>query len=319
MPRYLVTGGAGFIGSNLTIALAKQGERVRVVDDLSTGFWENLSSVSDGQVETIAADIRDGEAMSKAMQGVEVVFHHAALGSVPLSIEDPVRADSVNVGGTVQVLEAARHAGVRRVIFAASSAAYGDEPSLPKHEGSPIAPLSPYAVSKLAAERYAAVFSALYGLETLSFRYFNIFGPHQRPEGAYAAAIPRFLWAALTGAPLTIYGDGQTTRDFCFVDNVVAANLLAANTPKKLSGERVNIATGTSVTLSEVVQTIGAQLGKELEVRHEAVRVGDVRHSSASIEKAKELLGYEGNCDLRRGLPRTIDFLRDLAEKRADE
>ncbi len=316
MARYLVTGGAGFIGSNLTAALARQGDHVVVVDDLSTGHWSNLDALDRGSVEPVTADIRDAEAMAKAMRGVEVVFHHAALGSVPLSIEEPVRADSVNVGGTVQVLEAARHAGVRRVIFAASSAAYGDEPSLPKSESSPIAPLSPYAVSKLAAERYCAVFSALYGLETLCFRYFNIFGPHQRPDGAYAAAIPRFLWAALTGELITIYGDGLTTRDFCFVDNVVAANLLAASTEKALRGDIVNIATGTSVTLNEVVEAIATHLGKGTPVRHEPARTGDVRHSSANIEKAKELLGYVPQCDLRQGLPRTAEFLRALSRQR---
>ncbi|MEZ4223714.1 MAG: NAD-dependent epimerase/dehydratase family protein [Polyangiaceae bacterium] len=316
MARYLVTGGAGFIGSNLALTLAAQGETVRIVDDLSTGFWENLDSASAGRIETLTADIRDGEAMSRAMQGVEVVFHHAALGSVPLSIEDPVRADSVNVGGTVRVLEAARHAGVRRVIFAASSAAYGNEPTLPKTEASATDPLSPYAVSKLAGEGYAAVFSALYGLETLSFRYFNIFGPHQRPEGAYAAAIPRFVYAALTGQPLTLYGDGSATRDFCFVSNVVTANLAAANSPRRLSGEIVNIATGHSVTLLEVVEAISEALGSPPQVEHGPERAGDVKHSAACIDRARELLGYEPSFDLRKGLPSTIDFLRKLARAR---
>ena len=197
-PKYLVTGGAGFIGSNLVHALARAGERVRVVDNLATGFWENLGRWHDSaEVSCVNADIRDGAAMAQACGGIEVVFHLAALGSVPRSVEDPVLSDSVNVGGTVTLLDAARRAGVRRVVFSASSAAYGDTAVLPKREDMPTQPLSPYAVTKVADEHYLAVFAALYGIETVNLRYFNVFGPHQRPDGAYAAAIPKFVWAAL--------------------------------------------------------------------------------------------------------------------------
>ncbi|RYE78643.1 MAG: NAD-dependent epimerase/dehydratase family protein, partial [Myxococcales bacterium] len=252
--RYLVTGGAGFIGSNLAAALARAGEPVRAYDDLSTGRWalldRALAGGSGAAVERVTADMRDREALARAMAGVEVVFHQAADGSVPRSVDEPLRVDGVNVHGTVAVLEAARHAGVRRVLFAASSAAYGDDPALPKREDMPPAPLSPYAVSKLAGEMYLRVFASLYGLETLSLRYFNVFGPGQLPDGAYAAAIPRLAQAALAGLAPTVYGDGEQTRDFCFIDNVVAANLLAAHSPHRFAGEVVNIAGGRVVSLN---------------------------------------------------------------------
>jgi UDP-glucose 4-epimerase len=315
MATHLVTGGAGFIGSNLVIALAAAGERVRVVDNLSTGFWENLAGAGD-RVERITADIRDGAAMTRAMQDVEVVYHQAALGSVPRSIENPVESDAVNTGGTVNVLDAARRAGVRRVIFAASSAAYGDTPTLPKREDMPTSPLSPYAVTKVAGERYIAVFAALYGIETVSLRYFNVFGPHQRPDGAYAAAIPRFVWAALHGQPLTIYGDGETTRDFCFVDNAVRANLLAAQSPRRFAGEIVNVAGGRRVSLNALVAEIGRVLGRELEVVHAEPRAGDVRHSLADIARARELLGYEPEARWEDGIAPTAEYLRSLAADR---
>lgn len=312
MARYLVTGGAGFIGSNLVLALARAGERVRAIDDLSFGSWDNLDEADPTRVERITGDVRDADLMARASRGVEVVFHEAAIGSVPISIEEPVRADSVNVGGTVAVLDAARRAGVRRVILAASAAAYGDLPGLPKREDMPTAPLSPYAVSKLAAEQYMTVFAALYGIETLSLRYFNVFGPHQRPDGAYAAAIPRFGWAALHREPVTVFGDGETTRDFCFVDNVVAANLAAAGSPHRLAGEVVNVATGTRVSLNQVIAELGEVLGRPPEVTHTDPRPGDVRHSVAAIDKAHELLGYEPRVDWKQGLAPTLDYLRRL-------
>lgn len=317
MTRYLVTGGAGFIGSNLALALARAGERVRVVDDLSTGYWENLDDAPSGaEPERFLGDIRDGGVMASAMSGIEVVFHQAALGSVPRSIENPVLSDSVNVGGTVTVLDAARHAGVRRVIFAASSAVYGDTPTLPKQEEMPASPLSPYAVSKLACERYMAVFSSLYGIETVSLRYFNVFGPKQRPDGAYAAAIPRFLWAALHGEPITIYGDGETTRDFCFVDNAVAANLGAAASSQRLSGEVCNVAAGRRVSLNALVTELGRVLGTEPTVLHSDPRPGDVRHSLADIERARKLIGYEPAWTWERGLEPTAAWLRQLSVER---
>ncbi|MBX3128748.1 MAG: NAD-dependent epimerase/dehydratase family protein [Polyangiaceae bacterium] len=316
MARYLVTGGAGFIGSNLVSALVGRGQRVRVVDDCSTGTWDHLAGLDADQLELQAGDIRDAALMRRACAGVEVVFHHAALGSVPLSIEDPVRADSVNVGGTVTVLDAARGAGVRRVVFAASSAAYGDEPSLPKHEGSPVVPLSPYAVSKVAAEAYARVFSTLYGLDTVCLRYFNVFGKHQRPDGAYAAAIPKFLWAALTGRALTVFGDGSATRDFCHVDNVVDANLRAAESPERFEGEVINIATGERTSLLELIGAISELLGRRVEVAHAPERAGDVPHSVADVSRARQRLGYDPKTTLRQGLPQTLDYLRALAASR---
>ena len=316
-PKYLVTGGAGFIGSNLVLSLARAGERLRVVDNLSTGFWENLGPWRDSaEIDCVDADIRDGAAMALACSGVEVVFHLAALGSVPRSVEDPVLSDSVNVGGTVTLLDAARRAGVRRLVFSASSAAYGDTAVLPKREDMPTQPLSPYAVTKVADEHYLTVFAALYGIETVNLRYFNVFGPHQRPDGAYAAAIPKFVWAALHDEPITIYGDGETTRDFCFVDNAVSANLLAAAAPRRLQGEIINIAGGRRVSLNALVTELGRVLGVEPSVVHTDPRPGDVRHSLADIQRAEALLGYRPEVTWEQGLPRTVDYLRALGRGR---
>lgn len=312
MIRYLVTGGAGFIGSNLTAALVARGERVRVLDNLVTGHWELLRRVvSDrSMVEEITGDIRDPAVVAEAMKGVEVVFHEAALGSVPRSISSPVESDAVNVHGTVTVLDGARRAGVRRFVFAASSSAYGDTAVLPKHEDLIPSPLSPYAVTKLACEHYVRVFSQLYGLEAVSLRYFNVFGPNQLPEGPYAAAIPRFVRAALSGEPIEIYGDGEQTRDFCYVANAVQANLLAASTTARLEGQVVNIAGGRRIALNDLVREIGRVLGREVSVRHAEPRAGDVRHSLADIGRAKALLGYEPTVAWEAGLPATIDFMR---------
>lgn len=316
-PKYLVTGGAGFIGSNLVAALTSRGETVRALDNLATGHWGLLKRVvgDPSRVETITADIRDRAAMAAAMRGIEIVFHEAALGSVPRSIEDPVESDEVNVHGTVVVLDQARRAGVKRVIFAASSAAYGDTPTLPKREDMVPSPMSPYAVTKLTCEKYLTVFSSLYGLETVNLRYFNVFGPNQRPEGPYAAAIPKFVYASLTGAPITVYGDGEQTRDFCFVDNAVSANLLAADTRQKLSGQVINIAGGRRISLNDLLQEIGRVLGRPLDVRYLDPRQGDVRHSLADIGRAKELLGYEPLVRWEDGIPRTVEFLRELIER----
>jgi UDP-glucose 4-epimerase len=316
-PKYLVTGAAGFIGSNLVAALAARGERVRGLDNLATGHWGLVKRlVTDASaVELVTADIRDAVAVTRAMEGIEVVFHEAALGSVPRSVENPAESDEVNVHGTVVVLDAARRAGVRRVIFAASSAAYGDTPTLPKREDMPPGPLSPYAVSKVSGEQYFRVFASLYGIETLSLRYFNVFGPNQLPEGPYAAAIPRFVRAALAGEPITIFGDGEHTRDFCFIANVVNANLLAAATPRKLSGEVINIAGGRRISLNDLVKEIGRVLGKPLDVRYSDPRPGDVRHSLADITRAQELLGYEPTVTWENGIPPTIEFMRKLTER----
>jgi UDP-glucose 4-epimerase len=313
-PKYLVTGAAGFIGSNLVAALAQRGERVRALDNLATGHWGLVKRlVGDSSlVETITADIRDASAISAAMRGIEVVFHEAALGSVPRSVENPVESDQVNVNGTVVVLDEARRAGVKRVIFAASSAAYGDTPTLPKREDMAGSPMSPYAVSKLTCEKYLSVFASLYGIETVSLRYFNVFGPNQRPDGPYAAAIPRFIHASLTGAPITVYGDGEQTRDFCFIDNVVSANLLAAGTSAKLTGQVLNVAGGRRISLNELIHEIGRVLGKALDVRYVDPRPGDVKHSLADVTRAKELIGYAPLVKWEDGIPRTIEFLREL-------
>lgn len=321
MAKYLVTGGAGFIGSNIAAALAAAGERVRVLDNLSTGFWENLDGIpQQSLVERVLGDIRDAEAVAKACSGVEVIFHEGALGSVPKSVELPRESDSSNVGGTVTVLDCARHAGVKRVLFAASSAAYGETEELPKRESMTPQPLSPYAVSKLAGEMYLSVFAGLYGLETLSLRYFNVFGPAQTPDGAYAAAIPRFLDRAISGRPIEIFGDGEQTRDFCFVKNTVNANLLAANTSKKLTGQVVNIAGARRIALNDLVREIGRVLapdlgGRQVEVVRTEPRAGDIRHSLGDITLAQELLGYQPSVKWEDGIASTATYLTKLRKE----
>jgi UDP-glucose 4-epimerase len=311
--RYLVTGGAGFIGSNLVAALVAAGERVRVLDNCATGSWEHLDGIDEqSKIEKIEGDIRDAAAVARAMAGVEVVFHEAALGSVPRSVEEPIVSDSVNTGGTVTVLDVARHQKVRRVIFAASSSAYGETPELPKHERMAPMPLSPYAVTKLACEAYARVFASIYGFETLNLRYFNVFGPNQTPDGAYAAAIPRFVDAAISGRPIQIYGDGEQTRDFCYVDNAVSANLLAAVSSRRFAGEVVNVAGGRRIGLNELCREIARVLGREIEVLHTEPRPGDIRHSLADVSLAKELLGFEPLVRWEDGLPPTVAYLSAL-------
>jgi nucleoside-diphosphate-sugar epimerase len=317
-PRYLVTGGAGFIGSNLVAALTAAGERVRVLDNLATGRWEHLDGIPDQSlIERITGDIRDGEVVAKAANGIEIIFHQAALGSVPRSVETPIESDAVNVGGTVTVLDVARHHGVRRVLFAASSSAYGETPALPKHEGMEPMPLSPYAVSKLACEHYLKVFSGIYGIETLNLRYFNVFGPNQTPDGAYAAAIPRFIDAAIQNKPIPIFGDGEQTRDFCYIENTVLANLLGATSPKKFSGEVINIAGGRRIALNALCEEISRALGREVAVDHLAPRPGDIRHSLADISRAAELIGYEPRVRWEDGIAPTLNYLQTLREKGA--
>jgi UDP-glucose 4-epimerase len=314
--RYLVTGGAGFIGSNIVAALTAAGERVRVLDNLCTGRWEHLDGLQHQTlIERVEGDIRDAEAVKKAVHGVEVVFHEAALGSVPRSVETPIESDEVNTNGTVKVLDVARHAGVRRFIFAASSAAYGETPILPKQEDMTPMPMSPYAVTKLAAEQYLKVFSQMYGLETLNLRYFNIFGPNQTPDGAYAAAIPRFLSAVLENRAIQLYGDGEQTRDFCYVDNAVRANLLGAASSRKFTGEVINIAGGRRIGLNELCREIGKVFGRDVRVDHVAPRAGDIRHSLADISRAKELLDYEPIFTWEQGIGPTLSYLRTLLEK----
>jgi len=302
--RALVTGGAGFIGGHLVEGLLAAGWSVRVLDDLSSGVEANLAGAMD-RIDFIRGDIRDGETLADAMTGVEVVFHHAAVASVPRSVAQPYLTNSVNVDGTLQVLEVARYSKVRRVVFAASSAAYGNGKELPKVETLPVIPQSPYALQKYNGEMYCRLYHELYGLETVALRYFNIFGPRQDPEGDYAAVIPRFVTAALANEPPVIYGDGLQTRDFLYVENVVQANLQAADADGA-SGFVINIGAGACTSLNELWEVIREVLGADLEPRYEAARAGDVRDSLADLSAAVNLLGYEPSVGLREGLRRTI-------------
>jgi UDP-glucose 4-epimerase len=308
MPRYLITGGAGFIGANLAHALVSRGETVCILDDFSTGRLQNLSGIED-QVEILRGDIRDSATVARAVAGVEVILHQAALNSNPRSIQEPLLTSDVNVGGTLTLLQAARAAGTRRVVYASSSSVYGDVSGLPKTEDMPTAPKAPYGVSKLAAEQYCRVFAQVYGIATVSLRYFNVFGPRQHPDSEYAAVIPRFLRRMLAGKRPVIFGDGEQSRDFTPVDNVVAANLLAAESRKGL-GEIMNVAGGQPSTLNQVVAWLNELLGTNLPPVYEPPRPADVRHSYASIRKAETLLEYRPHLDVREGLRRTIEWFK---------
>jgi UDP-glucose 4-epimerase len=313
----LVTGGAGFIGSSIVRALLARGDRVRVIDNFFSGKRENLADVA-ADVDLHEGDVRDEAALAKAMSGVELVFHEAAIPSVPRSIADPLTTHDANATATLKVLQAAKKAGVRRLIYAASSSAYGDTPTLPKIETMTPGPLSPYAAQKLMSEHYCSIFAGVYGLETVSLRYFNVFGPRQDPKSEYAAVIPRFVTAALAGQGVTIYGDGTQSRDFCFIDNTVAANLLAASAPaEKASGRVVNVACGLATTLNDVVRLLGDILGKKIDVKYEPGRVGDVKHSLADIGEARARLGYEGSISFVEGLKRTVAWYAEAAKKRS--
>ena len=304
MALHLVTGGAGFIGSHLVDALLARGDRVRVLDDFSTGSWDNLTDVRD-RVEIIEGDITDPSTLRSAVRGVEVVFHQAALASVPRSVANPMATHRVCVDGTLQVLLAARDAKVRRVVYAASSSAYGNSARLPKGEGDPTAPLSPYAAAKLAGEQYCAAFSEVYGLETVRLRYFNVFGPRQTPDSPYAAVIPLFIRALWAGQGPTIHGDGEQSRDFTFVADVVQANLRAAAAPG-VSGKVYNVACGRRTSLLELIALLNGLLGTDVAPLHTAPRVGDVKHSLANIERAMEDLGYRPTTDMKEGLRRCL-------------
>jgi UDP-glucose 4-epimerase len=306
--RALVTGGGGFIGGHLVERLVAEGWSVRVLDDFSTGRELNLAPVRD-RIDLVRGDIRDAEVLGKAVAGVEVVFHQAALPSVPLSVADPVRTHSVNAGGTVHVLQCAREAGVRRVVYAASSSAYGDSEELPKHEEMPANPRSPYALQKYSGEVYCGLYTRLYGLETVSLRYFNVFGPRQNPASDYAAVIPLFIRAGLEGEPPVIHGDGGQSRDFTYVDDAVRANLVAADAPDA-AGAVVNLAAGVRTSVNELWQAVREILGSDLEARYGAARAGDVRHSLADLSRARRLLGYEPEVELREGLRRTAESMR---------
>jgi UDP-glucose 4-epimerase len=302
---FLVTGGAGFIGSNVAEALVKRGDRVRVLDNFCTGKRPNLAAA--GDVELVEGDLRDPDAVARAVRGVEGVFHQAALRSVPRSVDDPTSTNDVNVGGTLNLLMACRAAGVRRVVYASSSSAYGDDPTLPKVETLPANPISPYAVAKLAAEHYCRTFARLYGLETVSLRYFNVFGPRQDPDSKYSAVIPRFLEQGLKHEPLEVHGDGLQSRDFTYIDNVVLGNLLSMDAPG-VSGEVFNLACGSQHTLLAIADAIGAFLGRTLERQHVASRAGDVRHTKADISKIQRMMGYQPTVLFDEGMRRTCTY-----------
>jgi nucleoside-diphosphate-sugar epimerase len=310
MSHVLVTGGAGFIGSNLTEALLKMGHQVWVLDNLSTGKRENL--VFDEAypfLEMIEGDICDLTTCQKAMGGIEYVFHQAALPSVQRSVEDPLTSHTVNTGGTLNLLIAARDAGVRRVIYAASSSAYGDTPTLPKKEEMVPNPLSPYALQKFIGEEYCRLFFQLYGLETISLRYFNIFGPKQDPNSIYSAVIPKFIDALVSGHSPVIFGDGEQSRDFTYIDNVVHANLLAMNA-ERTQGEVVNVACGRRVSLNQLVKILQDIIGSNVSSHYEEPRKGDVIHSLADIKRVKTVLNYNPRVGIEEGLRRTVEFFK---------
>jgi len=310
MARYLVTGGCGFIGSNLAEYLVSQNHEVRILDNLSTGKRENISAFAD-RVEFIEGDLLDRAAVARAVEGVDYVLHQAALPSVPRSIEDPETSNRVNVEGTVILLHACVKAGVRRVVYAASSSAYGDQPTLVKSEDLLPRPKSPYAVAKLAGEYYMQAFTACYGLETVALRYFNVFGPRQDPTSQYSAVIPKFITAMLHGEAPTIYGDGTQTRDFTFVLNNVLANVAAAQAPA-VAGRVFNVACGTSFSLLDLVREINSILGTSIEPVFAPPRAGDVRHSLADISAARAALGYDVVVDFHEGLRRTIEWYKTI-------
>ncbi len=305
---YLVTGGAGFIGSHMVEALVKAGNRVKIVDNFSTGKRANLDGVGD-RIELLEFSITDREALNEAMQGVDYVFHIAALASVPRSVDDPIGSNENNVTGTLNVLLAARDAGVKRVVYSGSSSAYGDSDAEYKTEDLPTHPLSPYAVAKLAAEHYCQAFSTVYGMETVTVRYFNVFGPRQDPLSTYAAVIPKFISLMLKGEAPKIEGDGLQSRDFTYIDNVVHGNLLACHTPG-VSGETFNIAVGGNINLLDMVIELNHLLGTHIEPEFVAPRPGDVKHSRASIDKAGRMLGYEPVVSFEDGLAETLAWYK---------
>lgn len=305
---FLVTGGAGFIGSHLTEALVARGDRVRVVDNLSTGKRSNLAGVA-SEVELIEGDITDAALMREAVAGVDCVFHQAARASVPLSVERPLETHAACVTGTLTVLDAARRGDVRRVVYAASSSAYGDQPTASKRETDLPMPISPYGAAKLAGELYAQAFAATYGLQTVALRYFNVFGPRQDADSPYSAVIPLFVTALLEGRPPRIYGDGRQSRDFTYVANVVQGNLLAADA-LDVSGRVINVAMGHTISLLDLLGKLKTQLGSTIEPVHEPPRAGDVRESLADITLARKLLGYEPAIDFDEGLRRSLDYYR---------
>jgi UDP-glucose 4-epimerase len=303
--RVLVTGGAGFIGSHLAHALLSAGHDTRVLDDFSTGYPENVP----GGAELIKGDVADAAVVRQALDGVEVVFHHAAARAVLRSVIDPLATDTTNTHGTLMVLQAAAELGVRRVISASSSSIYGGAAKRPTSEDAPLLPRSPYAVTKLAGEHYCRVFAELHGLETVSFRYFNVFGPRQRPDSAYAAVVPLFIEALRADRPPIVHGDGRQSRDFTYIDNVVAANLAAASAPPEACrGQAYNVAAGRPFSLLDLLAALGGILDTPPRPQHTEPRAGDVRHSHADISKARAFLGYHPEVSFEEGLRRTVDW-----------
>lgn len=315
MSLVLVTGGAGFIGSHIARRLVGMGHKVRVLDNFATGRRENIADI-ESKIELVVGDIGQPAMCDRCTDGAEVVFHVAAIPSVPRSVDKPRESHEANATGTFNVLHAARNAGVRRFVYSASSSAYGDTPTLPKVESMRPAPLSPYAVSKLLGEYYGACFSSVYGIETVSLRYFNVFGPRQDPKSQYAAVIPAFVTRMLRGESPTVYGDGEQSRDFCFIDNVVDANLQAGGLLKgdgglaRMSGEVVNIACGQRTTLNEIVAAINKSLGTSIRAEYRERRAGDVMHSLADIAEARRVIGYTPKVLFDEGLHRTIEWYR---------
>jgi UDP-glucose 4-epimerase len=306
--KVLVTGGGGFIGSNLVRGLLAHGDEVRVLDNFATGSRTNLDDVAD-DVEVVEGELRSYERVHNAVRGAEVVFHLGALGSVPRSVQDPLTTSAVNVEGTLNVLLAARDEGIRRVVFASSSSVYGSAIELPAREHGPVDPISPYGVAKLAAERYCVSFSRVYhSFETVVLRYFNVFGPRQNPHSQYAAVVPLFITAIARGEPVTIFGDGGQSRDFTYVDNVVEANLRAADA-EGANGRIFNVAAGSPASVDTLAETISALLGKPVEKRYEPPRPGDLRDSYAEIVAAREVLGWEPTIGFEDGLRRTAETL----------
>ena len=306
--KILITGGAGFIGSNLARYLLEQGQTVRIFDNFATGKRSNLAEIRD-RIELIEGDLRDYAAVKTAVAGMDGISHQGALGSVPRSVADPRLSHDVNVNGTLNVLEAMRETGVKRVVFAASSSAYGRHQVSPKHEGLPPAPMSPYAASKVACEAYMQGYASVFGIEAVCLRYFNVFGPRQDPNGAYAAVIPRFIAALLKKETPAIYGDGEQSRDFCYIENACLANWLALQAPaSSCDGAPMNIACGRRISLNEILALLQKRLHTAIPAVYHAERMGDVRHSLADLSRAREKIGYEPRVFVEEGLARTVDW-----------
>jgi nucleoside-diphosphate-sugar epimerase len=310
MSLYLISGVAGFIGSSIARALLARGEQVRGLDNFSTGKQENLAGILD-RIDFHEADLLDLDAVRKACAGVDFVIHQAAIPSVPKSVLDPLGSNRANIDGTVNLLVAARDAKVKRVVYAASSSAYGDTPTLPKYEEMRPDPISPYAVAKLASEHYMVSFYRCYGLETISLRYFNVFGPRQDPSSPYSGVLAKFITVMLRGEKPTIFGDGEQSRDFTYIDNVVEANLLACKAPSSATGQVFNVATGRRITLNETFRALQSLTSYNGQPKYESEREGDIKHSLADISKAQAALGYKPSVNFEEGLRRTVEWYRE--------